>query len=248
MSRENFPYEVSHSNLVAHSNPRSSTYLLKIYLPASDVLPTIFLLSCYYQRCRDAQVVATILLSVVAGYSWLPLHKYRGASFAAAVFAYAVVRASNIVVRPSLNNLLGVAIGNSSTFGSGGGGRGTRRRTALKVVAVGVSQVIGVLVAGMIFARSAQTRAGATVLCFRLAAVAFVGVYMATLFVDATEGTGGFDAGWRGTGGTWLPACDFVEEAMAPASAGVRSMGGFGGMPTSTARRWGSSGSMAKES
>ena len=175
--------------------------------------------------CRDeyAQVVATVLLSCVAGSSWLLISKkgHGAASFAVAVFAYAAMRASNIVARPSLANLLAVALGTGSAYGGI-----ARRRAALKVTAVGISQTIGALVAGAVFAAAVGARAGTGVVCFRVAAVAFVGVYLVTMFVEATEGAGGYDTGWRGAGCAWLATCDLVEEAMVPASAGVRGMNG----------------------
>lgn len=93
--------------------------------------------------------------------------------------------------------------------------------------AIGVSKAIGVLTVGGTFARAGNAEVDGGVVCFRLCAVGFLGIYFATMFVHTTDGTGGGGgAGWRsggaagGGGGAWLCLCDFVEEAI-PVHAGV---------------------------
>lgn len=94
---------------------------------------------------------------------------------------------------------------------------------------IGASQAIGILVTGVVFARAIKAGTDAGIVCFRLEAVGFVGLYLATLIVHATEGAGGAgggrSGGWRGG---WLATCDFVEEAFVGTGA-RRVMEGVGG-------------------
>lgn len=138
---------------------------------------------------------------------------------------------------------MSVALGHVGGGGSigGGGGGGTndgyyRRRSAdgaVLTVAVGASQTVGVLGMGAVFSRAVRAGADAGVVSFRLLAAAFVGVYLATLFVHSSEGTaaasaggaararwrGGMNGGGGGGGGLpWVGVCDVVEEAVAAAT------------------------------
>lgn len=196
----------------------------------------------------------------------------RGATAIAAAVAIATVRAASMVSRPALANLLKVALGHSpgcessgSDIGGAsdayyypkrrrGGGSGTGG-TLLQVVAVGVSQMVGVLTAGAAFGAAVKAGTPAGTVLFRLAAVAYVGIYLATLFVHATEGSGGRSAGRRagGASGAWLTTCDFVEEAIV-ARGGLSSARGAGGVDAGVGGSGGgggariATGSMVKES
>lgn len=185
-------------------------------------------------------MIAATFLSGLATSAWTwkaPLS--RDATLAAVTFAVAASRtASAMLARPALANLLSVALG-----GGGGGGYGGEappddgyrrrpgRRTAaadgtLLAVAAGVAQSIGVLSMGAVFSGAVRAGADAGVVSFRLVAVAFVGVYLATLLVHSSEGTGASAAGargarWRGGlngGAPWVGLCDFVEHAVAAAT------------------------------
>lgn len=210
---------------------------------------------------------------------WAPLAQAFGdTSISAAVFfAISAARVSSMVARPALSSLLAVALGdgfsvtgNSTGIGGGGGGgyhendgyHGRRRggSRALLSAAIGVSQTVGVLAAGIVFARVVGAASGNSgvnpgVVCFRLAAVAFAGVYLATSLVHATGGVGAGGAtrvgaeGWRGGGGVggssgaWLVSCDVVEETIEGRRAASSARGVGGGVVDVWA-----SGSAAKES
>lgn len=208
------------------------------------------------------QVIAATFLSGLATSAWTPLAQTHGVTFTAVAVAVATARASAMVARPALATLLSVALGPSLAGGGGGGGGGNscnvndgynksrRGGRALLSAAIGVSQAIGVLAAGVAFARAVNVGADAGVVCFRIAAVAFVGVYLATLFVHATEGVGAASGGrgggaLRGANGGWLATCDFVEQAMS-ARASARGVGG--GMAGGGAVGGWGGGGMAKES
>lgn len=93
---------------------------------------------------------------------------------------------------------------------------------------MGAAQSAGVLGMGAVFERAVRAGADAGVVSFRLTAAAFVGVYLATLFVHSSDGTGGGGtrARWRGgvNGGggggglPWVGMCDVVEQAVAAAT------------------------------
>lgn len=112
-------------------------------------------------------------------------------------------------------------------------------------MAIGVSKAVGILLVGSIFARAIDTGAGAGWVCFRLIAVAFLGLYFSTVFVRATDGAGGGVAGhWRGSGfDVRAIACDMVEEAI---DVHVRRLAG-GGDSSGSDSDW-AVGSMVKES
>lgn len=181
------------------------------------------------------QVVAAVFLSTLTTSAPNPLAGTHGATFTAVALAVAAARASAVVARPALGNLLGVALGYAPSGGGAvyDGYRGRRRPgdRMLVATAIGVSQAIGILATGVVFARAIKAGTDAGIVCFRLAAVGFVGLYLATLVVHATEGAGGGGGGGaRGGGwrGGWLATCDFVEEAFAGTGAG-RVAGGVGG-------------------
>ena len=184
-------------------------------------------------------MIAATFLSGLATSAWTwtaPLS--RDATLAAVTVAAAASRASSaMLARPALGNLLSIALGHG---GGGGGALGSssssvndgyhRRRSAdgtLLAVAVGASQSAGVLGIGAVFSRAVRAGADAGVVSFRLVAVAFVGVYLATLFVHSSEGTSGGRAAGGGGGGMrarlrgelpWVGMCDAVEQAVAAAT------------------------------
>lgn len=167
-----------------------------------------------------------------------PLAGTHGATFTAVALAVATARASAVVARPALGNLLSVALGYAPPGGSVDDGNRGRRSGDRMLVAtsIGVSQAIGILVTGVVFARAIKAGTDAGIVCFRLVAVGFVGLYLATLVVHATEGAGG-GGGSRGGGwrGGWLATCDFVEEAFV-ATGARRVMEGVGGGSCSMAK------------
>lgn len=151
------------------------------------------------------------------------------------VLALSIAKAAGLVARHALAQLLGITLpsvyANSHIQGSNGGRNETfeRRRStgaskrvgALVSAATGASRVVGVLIAGAVFSRAVRAGVGAGVACFRLSAVGFLGLYLASMFVDATIGTGGNDAenGRRGTAGAGggdtavgFVMCDFLFE------------------------------------
>lgn len=79
---------------------------------------------------------------------------------------------------------------------------------------------------GAVFSRAVRTGADAGAVSFRVIAAAFVGVYLATLFVHSSEGTTGGAAGGLRTrlrggmngGSPWVGMCDVVEQAVAAAT------------------------------
>ena len=182
-------------------------------------------------------MIAATFLSGLAtsAWAWTAAPFYRDATLVAVTIAAAAARASSaMLARPSLGNLLRVALGNGN--GGGGGGTGSsvndgyhRRRSAdgtLLAVAVGTSQSIGVLGMGAVFSKAVRAGADAGVVSFRLMAAAFVGVYLATLFVHSSEGTAGAAAMGGGGGARarlrgglpWVGVCDVVEQAVAAAT------------------------------
>ncbi|CAM9553888.1 unnamed protein product [Ectocarpus fasciculatus] len=190
------------------------------------------------RAATSVQVIAATFLSGIATSAWTwtgPLS--RDATFAAVTAATAASRAaSTMLARPALGNLLSVALGHA-----GGGGvndRHQRRRTAdgvLLAVAAGVSQSVGVVAIGVVFSRAVKAGADAGVVSFRLVAVAFVGVYLATLLGTSSSGTVGARARWRGgsggsgsgSGGPWLAMCDCVEEATSASTVSSPPMSSY---------------------
>lgn len=169
------------------------------------------------------QVASAISLSTIANSEWTRCSEKYYVVLAVVIVAVAMARTSAIVARTAMFSLFGVALGYSSNGGSLGEISGDthedssqRRHPKRAKLAIGVSKAVGVLVAGLTFARAVHARAGAGGVCFRLVAVAFFGVFLSTMFVHATDGAGeGATGHWYGIPlGSRSIACDVVEEAM----------------------------------
>lgn len=158
-----------------------------------------------------------MVFSALGTSSWALSHKQTNALFAAVVLALSIAKAAGLVARHALAQLLAITLptlyANSCDHGTNGGRddkferrrrtRASKRVGALVAVATGASRVVGVLIAGAVFSRAVQAGIGAGVACFRLSAVGFLGLYLASMFVDATIGTGGGggENGRRGAAG-----------------------------------------------
>lgn len=173
---------------------------------------------------RKKQVVLAILLSGLATSSWTSSNKESNSLLAMVAVILSLGRASGIFARHALVKLLEIAMG---TYINNRHRPGEGRTATAAAAATGLSKVVGVLMAGAVFARAVGAGAKPGVVLFRLAAVGFLGLYLATMFMDVTEGTvaggmGSWGAGAAGGAGgrdsaVWLSVCDFVDENPPPA-------------------------------
>ncbi|CAM9972511.1 unnamed protein product, partial [Choristocarpus tenellus] len=166
------------------------------------------------------QVAATVYLSRLRASSTLP--EAQWIVLGSVAFAIAAMRAAGMVAKPTLSTLLSLALGGSSSpagvAGNGTGwsgnnwcGLGSKRR-----LLQGTGEIIGALMAGVTYTNAVSSGGeGACSWCFRLAAGAFGGLYLLTLVVHVSSGTGVGEAGGRsgvgGLGGVGIVACDLVE-------------------------------------
>lgn len=212
-------------------------------MPCHRVLDATLI--CALNRVKLPSCAQTLVyagLSALAKTSRFPTYEANSRALLAVAVSLACVRVFTIMARPALTSILSVALGHATagednSMNDGYYRRRTGSRTLLSL-ARGVSQIVGVLGAGLIFAKAVKAvGAGAGMVCFRLAAVAYAGVLLATLLLHATgsagggvgAGEGGRLGAWRGADGLWLPTCDLVEQARSGSLSARSHAGGFGG-------------------